>query len=544
MFQFFPSRPARRSLVALFCLSSLMTAPALAQDAAPPKPADPPKPAAADDKSKAAAEEAARRAAALKALQEALQQGGNEDKLPAATPEMIAAVKAKMEHKDIKTAPSGLKHIDEVEGTGNPVVSGDIVEVNYTGWLTNGQKFDTSLSPNRAPLIFEIGAGQVIKGWEQGIVGMKPGGKRTLILPSKLGYGEQGQGSIPPGATLVFDVHLLSIPKVSFADVKAEGKGEAVAKGMVVKLQVTGKLADGKSFFATAKDQPLLYKSGFGRVENAEDLAVGAVAMGLNGMKMGDVRKVTVPPALGFGAQGMTDGKTVVPPNAVLEYEVVLMGILKPTIEILKPGKPDGAAAADGDIIEAHVVGKVTDGKEIVNSRAAKPLMLMIGSPRFLEGLNQGLIGMKIGETRKLTLPPELAFGAQGSGDGTIPANATVVFEIDLVNIPAVKTEDLAPGTGETVAARTKNVKVAFSSVKANGADIKFAELPGLPDEFIIGGQMTIPGLSNGVTGMKVGGKRRITVPAILAYGERGFPPRGIPADALLVIELELKSVE
>jgi FKBP-type peptidyl-prolyl cis-trans isomerase FkpA len=104
-----------------------------------------------------------------------------------------------------------LKIEDLKAGTGAEATPGKMVTVNYTGWLTNGTKFDSSLDRNQ-PFQFKLGGGMVIKGWDQGVAGMKVGGKRRLIIPSQLGYGERGAGNvIPPNATLVFEVDLLDV---------------------------------------------------------------------------------------------------------------------------------------------------------------------------------------------------------------------------------------------------------------------------------------------------------------------------------------------
>jgi FKBP-type peptidyl-prolyl cis-trans isomerase FkpA len=109
------------------------------------------------------------------------------------------------------TTPSGLQYEDVQEGSGAAAKSGDTVEVHYTGWLTNGQKFDSSVDRGR-PFSFRLGQGQVIKGWDEGVAGMKPGGKRKLTIPSALGYGTRGAGGvIPPNADLVFEVELLKV---------------------------------------------------------------------------------------------------------------------------------------------------------------------------------------------------------------------------------------------------------------------------------------------------------------------------------------------
>jgi FKBP-type peptidyl-prolyl cis-trans isomerase FkpA len=111
----------------------------------------------------------------------------------------------------MNTTPSGLRYEELTEGTGAVAKAGDSVKVHYTGWLTDGTKFDSSLDRN-SPFSFKLGAGRVIKGWDEGVAGMKVGGKRKLHIPAKLGYGSQGAGGvIPPGAELVFDVELLGI---------------------------------------------------------------------------------------------------------------------------------------------------------------------------------------------------------------------------------------------------------------------------------------------------------------------------------------------
>jgi FKBP-type peptidyl-prolyl cis-trans isomerase FkpA len=109
------------------------------------------------------------------------------------------------------TTESGLKYEDIVEGSGAEAVAGKTVSVHYTGWLTDGQKFDSSKDRND-PFAFVLGGGMVIKGWDEGVQGMKVGGTRKLTIPPQLGYGVRGAGGvIPPNATLVFEVELLDV---------------------------------------------------------------------------------------------------------------------------------------------------------------------------------------------------------------------------------------------------------------------------------------------------------------------------------------------
>jgi FKBP-type peptidyl-prolyl cis-trans isomerase FkpA len=115
----------------------------------------------------------------------------------------------------MNTTPSGLQYTDNVVGDGAEAAAGQHVTVHYTGWLykdgEQGAKFDSSHDRND-PFDFPLGAGMVIKGWDEGVQGMKIGGQRTLIIPSELGYGARGAGgAIPPNATLKFDVELLGI---------------------------------------------------------------------------------------------------------------------------------------------------------------------------------------------------------------------------------------------------------------------------------------------------------------------------------------------
>lgn len=109
------------------------------------------------------------------------------------------------------TTESGLRYLDMTVGTGRQAELGDTAAVHYTGWLADGKKFDSSVD-RKEPFSFRLGAGQVIKGWDEGVMGMKIGGKRKLTIPPQLGYGSRGAGGvIPANATLTFDVELLDL---------------------------------------------------------------------------------------------------------------------------------------------------------------------------------------------------------------------------------------------------------------------------------------------------------------------------------------------
>jgi FKBP-type peptidyl-prolyl cis-trans isomerase len=130
---------------------------------------------------------------------------GNSKKPDAAGPMTVAGPPT--------TTSSGLQYWDVAAGSGATAVPGSMVKVHYTGWLASGEKFDSSRDRNE-PFSFPLGAGQVIKGWDEGVAGMKVGGKRQLRIPPELGYGPRGAGGvIPPNATLIFDVELIDVGK-------------------------------------------------------------------------------------------------------------------------------------------------------------------------------------------------------------------------------------------------------------------------------------------------------------------------------------------
>jgi FKBP-type peptidyl-prolyl cis-trans isomerase len=131
-----------------------------------------------------------------------------------ATLEAIASTVKPMTFTGVPTdtvkLDSGLQYKDLVVGTGQETKTGNLVSVHYTGWLTDGTKFDSSVDRGQ-PFEFSAGAGNVIKGWDDGVVGMRIGGYRILVIPPNMAYGPQGQGSIPANATLVFEIVLLNI---------------------------------------------------------------------------------------------------------------------------------------------------------------------------------------------------------------------------------------------------------------------------------------------------------------------------------------------
>ena len=180
---------------------------------------------------------------------------------------------------------------DPKVGTGDPVKVGDDVMVKYTGKLENGHIFDSNDKADGKDFHFTVGMGNVIKGWDQGLVGMKIGGKRKLSIPAQLAYGAKGQGGIPPNSDLYFDIELLSVVKkedqntINASDVK-QGSGAEAKNGSSVTVDYVA-TADGKAFDT---QKHVTFKIGAG------DVDIAGFDDAIKGMKVGGERKITVPP--------------------------------------------------------------------------------------------------------------------------------------------------------------------------------------------------------------------------------------------------------
>lgn len=218
-------------------------------------------------------------------------------------------------------AQTGLQSTDLTKGSGVAAKTGDVVTVEYTGKLKSGKQFDSSVG--KAPLAFRLGAETVIKGWDQGIVGMKVGGKRKLVVPPSLGYGSREMGDIPPNSTLVFEVKLLRIDakgaeqKISYKDLKV-GTGPSIKMGSQISVHCRGVFLNGVKFWASYDtNQPLAVKLG-------ETKLIEGFNQGLMGMKKGGKRKVTIPYLLAYGENGRPPA---IPGFSTLVFELDVLSV-------------------------------------------------------------------------------------------------------------------------------------------------------------------------------------------------------------------------
>ncbi len=199
-----------------------------------------------------------------------------------------------------------VKITDVEEGTGRTAEEGDTIYVLYRGTFPDGKQFDTNMDDveSQMPFAFTLGAGMVIRGWDQGLIGMKEGGTRKLEIPWPLAYGPTGNESIPPKADLNFDVKLLYVSKKDEKGVfdvydNKVGTGPQATEGSTVEIHYVGTYLTGKMFDDSRKrGEPVKF------VLNEDSEAVRGVVAAVEGMRVGGTRTVVLPPELAFGEAG------------------------------------------------------------------------------------------------------------------------------------------------------------------------------------------------------------------------------------------------
>ncbi|KAB2014403.1 hypothetical protein ES319_D09G222500v1 [Gossypium barbadense] len=349
------------------------------------------------------------------------------------------------EEKEIGKNGLKKKLVKEGEGWENPS-SGDEVEVHYTGTLLDGTKFDSSRDRG-TPFKFKLGQGQVIKGWDEGIKTMKKGENAIFTIPAELAYGESGSPpTIPPNATLQFDVELLS-----WTSVKDICKDGGIFKKILVEGEKWENPKDLDEVFvkyeACLEDGTLISKSDGVEFTVGDGYFCPALAKAVKTMKKGEKVLLTVKPQYGFGEDGRpaTGGECAVPPNATLHITLELVS-WKSVSDITKDKKVSKKIVKEGEgyerpndrtVVQVKLIGKLPDGTIFIKKGYdEEPFEFKIDEEQVIDGLDKAVKTMKKGENALITIQPEYAFGSSESHQelAVVPANSTVYYEVEMVS--------------------------------------------------------------------------------------------------------------
>ncbi len=364
--------------------------------------------------------------------------------------------------KTIKTE-SGLEYTITSKGNGKKASAGDKITVNYTGKLTNDTVFDSSI-PRGQPFEFKLGAGQVIKGWDEAFALLQEGDKATIKLPPTIAYGERAMGKIPANSILIFDIELLKVTEgLKQWSAKGKEKDTITTKsglkyimfethkdalscaGAKVTVHYSGFFRDGKMFDSSMeRGKPFSLKCGSGQVIPGWD-------EGLALLHKGDKAKLIIPYTLAYGEGGRPPQ---IPAKSDLIFDVEIVDV-QPSVSpvpykitgIKEQTTPSGikyyvinkstnpVKAEAGKTVKVHYSGYLADGKMFDSSvERGEPIEFPLGQGQVIPGWEEGIALMNVGDKLRIVIPYILAYGEQGRPP-QIPAKADLTFDVELVDV-------------------------------------------------------------------------------------------------------------
>ena len=430
-----------------------------------------------------------------------------------------------------------------------------------------------SSTPTTAPgsrCTFTLGAGGVIDGWDQGLVGAREGDQIQLDVPADLAYGDQppANSNIPPGAALTFVIDVVDVTEVPTVTPPSEPPGELETtviehgpsdghkadEGDVVSIRYVGVLQDGGTQFDSNYAAATPTNVTVGAASN-----IAGWNEGLLGVRTGDQIQLDIPADLAYGTAGSQ--QPPVPADAPVSYIIEVEDVLdvpditlpdgrvdEVTKTVITEGPGDGRVAQQFDTVTAYFTAELSaDGTQIgSNFGTGSPAPLVLGQESFLPGIDEQLEGLQAGDVVQIDVPAKDALGDTGSSDGAIPPDADLsfLFQIeDVTGPPLFDVPDEAPtelvttvnteGSGPA-AAEGDTVLIHYIGVLQDDGTRFASNWDGELYPVTLGAGDVIPGWEQGLVGVRAGEELQLDVPAELAYGSAGQGDRAARRRAVL----------